>query len=284
MRPHPGLAGRRTRAVGGGFALRLLLSVALTAFAAAAEAGQARRAGATGGGKAAAASSRPGATPAPAAPAPSTADTPDSSGRVVGTASAPIDGSAALCRTRECPLGDLVAEALLVTMAADAAILDGRTLRRSIDAGAVTMGEVESALPADGAATLVEMRGREVAQVLEDGLALLERDTGGFPQVAGLRVEWSMAGRAGRTRLRSLLVRTGEGWRPIELDAVYRVALDAAMLDRARQSAGENRGTGEARGDGAPSSSLAEVLAAYLARQGSFGYAPFTDGRITEVE
>src|SRR5690606_6057929 len=69
---------------------------------------------------------------------------------VIGTATAPIDGSREVCRVEECSMGNLVADAMLdaaADMGATIAIQNGGGLRASIDEGEITMGEVITVLP-----------------------------------------------------------------------------------------------------------------------------------------
>jgi 5'-nucleotidase/UDP-sugar diphosphatase len=71
-------------------------------------------------------------------------------GEVVGETSEFIEGDRSVCRAMECPMGNLVADAMLDRVADQGiqiAIQNGGGLRASIDAGEVTMGEVFTVLP-----------------------------------------------------------------------------------------------------------------------------------------
>ncbi|MDP5359368.1 MAG: 5'-nucleotidase C-terminal domain-containing protein, partial [Paracoccaceae bacterium] len=70
--------------------------------------------------------------------------------RIVADAVEAIEGDRSVCRAMECPMGNLVADAMLDRVADQGiqiAIQNGGGLRASIDAGEVTMGEVLTVLP-----------------------------------------------------------------------------------------------------------------------------------------
>ncbi|MEO1689841.1 MAG: 5'-nucleotidase C-terminal domain-containing protein, partial [Pseudomonadota bacterium] len=70
--------------------------------------------------------------------------------RVVAEAAEAIEGGRDVCRAMECPMGSLIADAMLDRVAdqgIEIAIQNGGGIRASIDAGEITMGEVLTVLP-----------------------------------------------------------------------------------------------------------------------------------------
>ena len=109
---------------------------------------------------------------------------------VVATISAVIDGELGNCRTMECEMGNLVADAMLDRAAGQGvtiAIQNGGRLRASIDAGEVTMGEVLTVLPFQNTLAMLELTGQSVIDALENGVSQMEEVKGRFPQVAGIK-------------------------------------------------------------------------------------------------
>ncbi|HEV7346103.1 MAG TPA: bifunctional metallophosphatase/5'-nucleotidase [Devosia sp.] len=201
---------------------------------------------------------------------------------VIGTATAPIEGSREVCRVQECSMGNLVADAMLDAAAASGAtiaIQNGGGLRSSIDAGEITMGEALTVLPFSNTLATVDISGADVIDALENGVSDIENGAGRFPQVAGLQYSYTLANPAG-DRISDVMVRgEGDSWVPIDEEATYTIVTNNYM-----RGGGDGYGT-FAEGDnpydfGPP---LEQVLASYLSEQGG-EYTPYTDGRITVVE
>jgi 5'-nucleotidase len=109
--------------------------------------------------------------------------------RVVGEATAAIDGDRNSCRQVECTMGNLVADAMLDRVrdqGIQIAIQNGGGLRASIDAGPVTMGEVLAVLPFQNTLSTFFVSGATILAALENGVSQVEEGSGRFPQVAGL--------------------------------------------------------------------------------------------------
>ncbi len=202
--------------------------------------------------------------------------------RVVAEVAADIDGSRETCRAMECPMGNLVAEAMLDRVKGQGvtiALQNGGGLRASIAAGQVTKGDVLTVLPFQNTLSTFNISGAGIVAALENGFSQVEEGAGRFPQVAGLRVTWDPAGAPGEGRVQEVLVRDGEAWVPIDPDAVY-----SAVSNNFMRNGGDGytvlRDEGTNAYDFGPG--LEDVLADYLAANP--GYAPFTDGRIATVE
>lgn len=201
--------------------------------------------------------------------------------QVVGEASAPIDGSAQRCRAEVCQMGVLVAEAMLARVAnqgVQVAIMNGGGLKASIDAGPVTMGEILEVAPYQNTLATFEISGADLLAALENGVSDVENGSGRFPQVAGLRFDWSPEGNAEGGRILSAEIRGADGWGPIYPDLYYKVVTNnfvrgggdgyAMFRDNARNIY-----------DYGPN--LEEVVADFLAEVGP--YEPFIDERIRRM-
>ncbi len=118
--------------------------------------------------------------------------------QVVGHAETalPTDG----CRTGECALGDIVAEAMLgSTHGADVALMNAGGIRTGLPAGDVTLGDVMTALPFGNTVATLTLTGADLRAALENGISRTGK--GGFPQVAGIRLAYN-PGRLGAVELR----------------------------------------------------------------------------------
>lgn len=192
--------------------------------------------------------------------------------RVIGHATAAITGGAPACRVGECAMGNLVADAMLAQVQAegvDVALQNGGGLRASIDAGPVTMGEVERVLPFGNSLVTFEVTGATLRAALEHGVGRIGAADGRFPQVAGMRFAVDRAAPPG-ARLREVTV----GGAPLVPGRVYAVVSNDFLR-------GGGDGYDMLAGDAARPAArpaLAEVVAAHLAGQGR--YTPYTDGRI----
>ncbi len=198
--------------------------------------------------------------------------------RVVGEASAAIEGSREVCRQTECAMGNLVAEAMLARVADQGvtiAIQNGGGLRASIDAGPVTMGEVLTVLPFQNTLSTFVVDGRDIVDALENGVSDLENGAGRFVQVAGLKYTFDPAAPAGGRVSDVMVLVGGDAWGPIDLAADYKVVSNNYV--RGGGDGFEMFVNAADAYDFGPD--LADVVAEYIAANGP--YAPNVDGRIT---
>ncbi|MEM6728589.1 MAG: 5'-nucleotidase C-terminal domain-containing protein, partial [Pseudomonadota bacterium] len=198
--------------------------------------------------------------------------------RVIGTASAAIEGDRAFCRQEECQMGNLVATAMLDRVSdqgIDIAIQNGGGLRASIDAGDVTMGEVLTVLPFQNTLATFQLTGANVLAALENGVSRLEDGGGRFPQVAGLKYTFDPAAEVG-SRVSDVMVGSGDDFAPLELDATYGIVSNNFMR-------GGGDGYSVFAEDGMNAydfgPDLADVVAEFIGMNGT--EASMLDGRIT---
>lgn len=199
--------------------------------------------------------------------------------KVVAETTAPIDGDRASCRTKECAMGNLVADAMLARVAGqgvEIALTNGGGLRASIDAGDVTMGEVLTVLPFQNTLSTFQVSGATLLAALENGVLQYddpEKD-GRFPQVAGMKFTIDPKAAFG-SRISDVMVRQGEAFVPLDPAATYSVVSNNFV---------RNGGDGykmfrEAENVYDYGPDLADVTAEFLAAAGP--YTPYTDGRIS---
>jgi len=199
--------------------------------------------------------------------------------RVVASANMAIDGDRSVCRTTECPMGNLVADAMLERVkdqGISIAIQNGGGLRASIDSGEVTMGEVLTVLPFQNTLSTFFVSGQTVIDALENGVSQVEEVKGRFPQVSGLRFTWDPSVAPMEGRIQEVMVQDGDTWVPIDPAKTYGLVSNNYV---------RNGGDGYKMFQDAENAydygpDLADAVAEYMAEQG--GYEPYTDGRISQ--
>ncbi len=147
---------------------------------------------------------------------------------IIGHTNVFLDGEKANLRSMETNLGNMIADAILdKTKSAGAAIaiLNGGSIRASIPAGDISLGQVIEALPYENYLVVIDLSGEQIITALENGVSQVEDVAGRFPQVAGLRFTWNPDNPAGN-RITSVEVKNGNSYSPIEAAATYRVAIN----------------------------------------------------------
>ncbi|SFQ96512.1 bifunctional metallophosphatase/5'-nucleotidase [Poseidonocella sedimentorum] len=193
--------------------------------------------------------------------------------KVVAEAADNIEGDRSVCRAMECPMGNLVADAMLDRVkdqGIDVAIANSGGLRASIDAGEVTMGEVLTVLPFQNTLSTFQITGATLVEALENGVSQVEEGAGRFPQVSGLTFTADLTAEPG-SRISDVMV----GGEAIDADKLYGVVSN----DYVRNGGDGYKmfTTAQNAYDFGPD--LADVTAEYLVEHAP--YQPYTDGRIT---
>lgn len=199
--------------------------------------------------------------------------------RVIAEASAPIDGRPEHCRSRECEIGNLVADALLAHMkksGAEIAITNGGGLRASIDQGRITMGEVLTVLPFQNLLSRFKLAGADIVATLEAGVSRIEEGKGRFPQVAGLRYSYTLSRAPGEGRILEVEVMQDGQWVPIDPGRIYSVVSNNFLRGGGDGYEIFARNAMDAYDFGPD---MADVVAEYLAARSP--YTPKLEGRIT---
>jgi 2',3'-cyclic-nucleotide 2'-phosphodiesterase (5'-nucleotidase family) len=140
----------------------------------------------------------------------------------LGTTGMALDGRGATLRTREDALGDLIADAMRASVHADAAVMNAGGIRgdKVLPPGStITRRDVLAALPFNNRVIPLDVTGRGLKAVIENGIAQLPNAAGRFPQVSGLTVEADLSRPPGQ-RIVSLKVDGA----PLDDDRRYRIA------------------------------------------------------------
>ncbi len=114
-------------------------------------------------------------------------------GEVIGEAVVALDGERANVRTKETNLGNLVADVMRDAGSADIALTNGGGIRASINAGAITVGDVFTVLPFDNTLVVLEVTGANIKAALERSVSEYPDQLGAFLQVSGLSFEFDPA-------------------------------------------------------------------------------------------
>jgi len=199
---------------------------------------------------------------------------------VVAKASYAIDGERESCRLVECQMGNLVADAMLDRVkdqGISIAIQNGGSIRASIDAGEITMGEVLTVLPFQNTLSTFHVSGATVIEVLENGVSQVEDVKGRFAQVAGLRYVWDASVAPNEGRILEVKVMQNGKWVEIDPEASYGIVSNNYVRnggDGYKMLINANNVYDYGPG-------LSDVVAEYLAK--SNGYTPYLDGRISQA-
>mgnify|MGYP000259440218 FL=1 len=191
---------------------------------------------------------------------------------VVAEAAAPIGGDRVNCRTGECEMGNLVADAMLDRVKGqgiEVAFMNGGGVRASIDAGPITMGEVLTVLPFQNTLSTFRVTGSVLKEALENGVSQFEEGAGRFPQVAGMSFAVDVTKPVGE-RISDVMV----GGEALDPEKLYGVASNNDI-----RNGGDGYSMfvdGQDAYDFGPD--VADVTAEYLAANGP--YTAYTDGRI----
>jgi len=110
----------------------------------------------------------------------------------IGTTAVKLDSRNVTVRTGEAAIGNMIADAIRVSTGADAAVINGGSIRagKSYAAGsAIKRSDIFAELPFGNRVGLIEISGRNLKAAIENGLRSLPGAAGRFPQVSGLVIE-----------------------------------------------------------------------------------------------
>eukprot|EP00737_Agarophyton_chilense_P004059 gb/GEZJ01004937.1/.p1 GENE.gb/GEZJ01004937.1/~~gb/GEZJ01004937.1/.p1 ORF type:complete len:448 (-),score=59.80 gb/GEZJ01004937.1/:574-1728(-) len=144
--------------------------------------------------------------------------------QTVAVATEAIDGSRDSCRGHECPMGNLVCDALLdyavPQHGAQVCLLNGGGIRASIDAGDITPEDIFTVLPFRKVHALLTVSGSTIVAALENGFLAVSNDdiNGRFPQIGGMKVVVDFSKSEG-SRVVSVVI----GEEPIDFKKKYKL-------------------------------------------------------------
>lgn len=145
---------------------------------------------------------------------------------VIGTTAIKLEGGRSAVLNGHTNLGHLLTAAMLNETQADISLINGGTIRDSIDVGMITKGDVLKVLPFSNHIVTVEMTGKQLIEILNKGLVI---GSGRFLHFAGLLVEAKLVQEAGcPDRYEVLSVQFNQ--QPLELTQTYVVAMNDFMV------------------------------------------------------
>ncbi|WP_207461726.1 bifunctional metallophosphatase/5'-nucleotidase [Azospirillum sp. SYSU D00513] len=196
-----------------------------------------------------------------------------------------VELSNAACRREECPLGNLIADAMLWAMreqGGQVAIQNGGGIRSGIPAGTVTLGHVLEVLPFSNTVAWADLTGEDLWQELENGVSRAQdpndSGSGRFPQVAGMRYAFDPKRPAGERILSVEIHDAAGGYAPLDRAKRYRVVTNNFV--RQGGDAYARLAKAETSYDFGPN--LEAVTAEHIRRAGPL--APVAEGRVRRVE
>ncbi|MCW5849438.1 MAG: 5'-nucleotidase C-terminal domain-containing protein [Anaerolineae bacterium] len=202
---------------------------------------------------------------------------------VLGTVASDLPGERVDVRASEAALGNLIADAMLDVTAPDktqVAMMNGGGIRVSLKAGQVTYGDVLTVLPFGNTIYTADLKGADLVKALENGVSGLDLSNPGasggrFAQVSGVRFTADVTRPIGQRVLQVDIGTTQAGFKPLDPNAVYRVATNDFMINGGDGYEAFTRGAAIKQTD----ILLAEAVANYLRAQGTVN--PKVEGRIT---
>jgi 2',3'-cyclic-nucleotide 2'-phosphodiesterase (5'-nucleotidase family) len=114
----------------------------------------------------------------------------------IATTSQPLDSRRVVVREREAAIGNLFADAIRAAVDADVALINGGGIRgdRTYEAGArLTQRDILTELPFGNTTVLLELKGGDLLEALENGVSRVEERVGRFPQVSGISFAYNPA-------------------------------------------------------------------------------------------
>jgi 5'-nucleotidase / UDP-sugar diphosphatase len=196
-------------------------------------------------------------------------------GKVIGKTAVELDSRIDTVRTGEARIGNLIADALRDSLAADLAITNGGGIRgnRVLAAGSgLTRKDILTELPFGNLDVLIELRGADLLAALENGVSAVEQKAGRFPQISGMIVTYDPKAESGK-RIRAVTI----GGQKLAPDALYRVATSDYLAGGGDGYAALTRG--KILSDTRFAQLLATTVGDYIERQGTV--SPQLEGRIT---
>lgn len=203
--------------------------------------------------------------------------------KTIGSSKINMEGTELLCRMGECPIGNLVADAMLWAAAdrdAQIAFTNGGGIRAGIPAGDISRGRIIEVLPFGNTLSYFEMRGADIKVALENSVSRADNPMGGgtgrFLHVSGLRYTWNPDLPTG-ARVVKVEARNQHGtFEPIKSDSHYKVVTNSFLR---RGGDGYTVFVEKAINPQDDGPTLDEAVAGYIAAYSPV--APQVEGRIT---
>ncbi len=137
-----------------------------------------------------------------------------------------LNGERAYVRTMKTNLAKLITDAMTAESGADFTIVNGGGIRASLQAGPVTLGDINNVLPFTNTLTVCEISPADIYAALEHGYSMLPEQNGAFSQT-DLKVVYSAKAPAGERIKRVYL--GDQLLDPSDTETMYKVATNDFM-------------------------------------------------------
>ena len=141
-------------------------------------------------------------------------------GQKVGETAIWLDGERKDVRTKETNLCNLFADSMRIMTNSDAALVNGGDIRKSIDIGDITLGDVYDVNPFHNDVLIVTATGQNIRDAMEFSLSHHGTMFGGYLHISGFEVTWDPSKDSG-SRIISM-TKDGE---EMSMSATYTVAM-----------------------------------------------------------
>ena len=138
----------------------------------------------------------------------------------IGSTEIFLDGERQDVRTKETNLGDFAADSLRILAKSDISLIGGGNIRKSIEIGDITLGNVYDVQPFQNDVVVVTAKGQDVKNAMEFSLAHEGETFGGYLQISGFEVKWDPSKESG-SRVVSMEIDGNE----MSLTSTYTVAM-----------------------------------------------------------
>lgn len=118
-------------------------------------------------------------------------------GQVIAHTDVLLDGERQSNRTTQTNLGNLSADALRAYADTDIAVLNGGSIRITVNPGDITVGDMVNLFPFGNTVAVLEVTGAQVRAMMEHSLRQLPEASGGFLQFSGMKVTYDASLPAG---------------------------------------------------------------------------------------
>ncbi|MGL5088737.1 MAG: bifunctional metallophosphatase/5'-nucleotidase [Cetobacterium sp.] len=143
---------------------------------------------------------------------------------VIGKTNFDLIGERDIVRSRETNFTQLITDAILWKTESDVVLINGGSIRDSIKAGDIRIGDIVKAIPFGNYIVTKMISGEDLIKALENGLKAIPNSLGGMAQVAGVEVVFDI-NKEPLNRIESVF----QNKVPIYLENYYNVAMTDFM-------------------------------------------------------
>lgn len=143
---------------------------------------------------------------------------------VIGQSKYPLIGDRDLVRCQETNFTQLITDAILWKTSCDAVFINGGSIRDSIAAGNITIGDIMKSIPFGNVIITKKVQGTHIKSALENGLKAYPESLGAMSQTAGVKVFFN-PNNPPFERVNDVFIQNI----PLSLDSYYNVAMTDFM-------------------------------------------------------